>query len=161
MAWRGLSRWLYRGQRPNAVARVVNRGTAAVFASGLATDRLVTLEVTGQRTGRTVSLPLVMAVLDGERYLVSMLGPGAAWVRNVKAAGGRAVLRHGRREAVLLEEVAIARRAPILRAYLQRAPGARPHIRVDPGAPLAAFEAIAAQFPVFRVRRRPADVVVG
>jgi hypothetical protein len=28
------------------------------------------LEVTGRRTGRAISFPLVMAVVDGERYLV-------------------------------------------------------------------------------------------
>src|SRR5262245_27536207 len=119
MAWRGLARWLYRGQRPNALARLVNRGTAAVFARGVARDYLVTLEVLGRRSGRTTSLPLVMVVREGERYLVSMLGADVAWVRNVKAAGGRAVLRHGRPEPVRLEEVAVEKRAPVLKAYLE------------------------------------------
>jgi len=92
-----------------------------------------------------------MAVLDGERYLVSMLGRDVAWVRNVKAAAGHAVLRHGRTEQVLLEEIAIEKRAPVLKAYLQRAPGARPHVPVNKDAPLAEFETIAQQIPVFRV----------
>jgi hypothetical protein len=122
-----------------------------VHASGIAPDYLVTLDVAGRRSGRTVSLPLVMVVLDRERYLVSMLGEDAAWVRNVKAAAGRAVLRHGRSEHVRLEELAIEKRAPVLKAYLQRAPGGRPHIPVDKDAPLEAFGAIAARVPVFRV----------
>ena len=42
-------------------------------------------------------------------------------------------------------------RAPILRRYLQVAPGARPHIPLDRRAPLAEFERIAALYPVFRV----------
>jgi hypothetical protein len=42
-------------------------------------------------------------------------------------------------------------RPRILKLYLQRAPGARPHIPVDKDAPLEAFAAIAADFPVFRV----------
>jgi hypothetical protein len=94
-----------------------------------------------------------MAVVDGERYLVSMLGADAAWVRNVKAAAGRAVLRHGRTERVRLEELPLERRAPVLKAYLQCAPGARPHVAVDKDAPLEHFEAIAARIPVFRVLR--------
>ena len=159
MAWHGLARWLYRGQRPSLVARVVNRGMAALFAGGIARDRFVTLEVAGRRSGRPGALPLVMTVVDGERYLVSMLGSDVGWVRNVKAAGGRAVLRHGRREAVRLEEVAIPRRAPVLRAYLQQAPGARAHVPVDQDAPLEAFEAIAARFPVFRISPRRDEVV--
>ena len=73
------------------------------------------------------------------------------WVSNVRAAGGHAVLRHGGREAVRLQEVDPRARAPILRRYLQVAPGARPHIPVDRRAPLAEFERIAAQYPVFRV----------
>jgi hypothetical protein len=92
-----------------------------------------------------------MAIVDGERYLVSMLGAEVEWVRNLRAAGGRAVLRHGRTEHVRLEEIAVEKRGPVLRAYLKRAPGARPHVAVDKDAPLGQFEAIAARIPVFRV----------
>lgn len=148
---RKLKRWLYRRGRPGPLARLLNRGFAAVHAGGLGPDHWVTLEVVGRRSGRTISFPLVMAVMDGERYLVSMLGKEVAWVRNVKAASGHAVLRHGRTERVRLEELAIEKRAPVLKTYLQRAPGARPHIAVDKDAPLAEFETIAEQIPVFRV----------
>lgn len=92
-----------------------------------------------------------MVVSEGERYLVSMLGADVDWVRNVKAAGGNVTLRHGRREDVHLEEVVADRRAPVLKAYLQRAPGARPHVPVDKDAPIAEFERVSEQFPVFRV----------
>jgi hypothetical protein len=80
-----------------------------------------------------------------------MLGEDVEWVRNVRAAGGRAVLRRGKREAVRLEEVPAEQRAPILRAYLQHAEGARPHFPIDKDAPLAEFESIAATFPVFHI----------
>ncbi len=146
-----LTKWLYHGGRPNRVASVLNRCWAALHALGVAPNYLVTLEVRGRRSGRMIRLPLVMVVLDGERYLVSMLGAEAAWVRNVQAADGNVTLRHGRREEVRLEEVAVERRAPVLRAYLQRAPGARAHLPVHKDAPLSEFEQIAAQFPVFRV----------
>jgi hypothetical protein len=52
---------------------------------------------------------------------------------------------------VRLEEIPAERRAPILKAYLQRAPGARPHVPVDKSAPLVDFERIAPSYPVFRV----------
>src|SRR5437667_2235987 len=129
-------RWLYRGQRPNWIARIMNRASAAVASSGIASNYLVTLEVTGRKSGRIFSLPLVMAVVDGQRYLVSMLGDNVQWVHNVRAAGGKAVLRHGRREEVQLEEVPADQRAPILKAYLQLAPGARPHVPVNKDAAL-------------------------
>ena len=145
------TRWLYRGQRPNWIARIVNRATAALGSFGAAPNYLVTLEVRGRKSGQTFSLPLVMAVMDGQRYLVSMLGDNVQWVQNVRAAGGRAVLRSGGREQVQLEEVAVQQRAAILRAYLQKAPGARPHVPLDKDAPLSEFEKIAATYPVFRV----------
>ncbi len=144
-------RWLYRGQRSNWIARMLNRAWATVVSSGVASNLYMTLEVTGRKSGRTVSLPVVVAVVDGERYLVSMLGENVQWVHNVRAAGGRVVLRSGSREEVHLEEVPAEQRAPILRAYLKRAPGARPHIPVNKDAPLAEFEKVAAAFPVFRV----------
>lgn len=147
----GLKRWFYRGGRPNRVARVLDRCTSALYALGIAPNYLLTLEVVGRRSGRTVALPLVMAVVGGERYLVSMLGERANWVGNVRAAGGEVTIRHGRREEVRLEEVAVDLRAPVLKAYLQRAPNARAHLPVDKDAPLAEFERVAHGFPVFRV----------
>jgi hypothetical protein len=92
-----------------------------------------------------------MVVVDGQRYLVSMLGDNVQWVRNVRAAGGRAVLRSGGREEIQLEEVPTDQRAAILRAYLRQAPGAQPHVPVNTDAALAEFEKIAAAFPVFRL----------
>lgn len=147
----GLKTWFYRGGRPNRLARLLDRGTAALYARGVAPNRLVTLEVAGRSSGRIVVLPLVMTVVGGERYLVSMLGGNANWVRNVRAARGEVVLRHGRRERVRLEEVEPERRAPVLKAYLRRAPNARAHLPVGRNAPLAEFERVASGYPVFRV----------
>jgi deazaflavin-dependent oxidoreductase (nitroreductase family) len=129
----------------------MNRATAAVASTGVTANYLETLEVIGRKSGRTFSLPVVIAAVDGERYLVSMLGDKVSWVQNVRAAGGRAVLRSAGREQVQLEEVPAEQRAPILRAYLQRTPGARPHVPVNKDAALAEFQQVAAAFPVFRV----------
>ena len=143
---------MYRNGRPGPLARALNRISAIQFSAGiLSPARAVTLEVPGRRTGRLISLPVAVADYQGGRYLVSMLGNDANWVRNVRAADGRAVLRRRGREEVRLVEVAPADRAPILRRYLQVAPGARAHLPVDRHAPLAEFEQIAGQFPVFRI----------
>lgn len=144
-------RWMYRGGRPNRLARVLNRASAVLHSSRLTPGNWVTLEVTGRRSGRTISFPLVVADYQGERYLVAMLGSGTNWVRNVQAAGGRAVLRHRRREPVRLEETDPSLRAQILRRYLALAPGARAHLPVDRRAPLEEFARIADRYPVFRI----------
>jgi deazaflavin-dependent oxidoreductase (nitroreductase family) len=130
----------------------MNRLSALLYSAGvLSPQRAVTLEVRGRRSGQVVSLPVVVAEVGGERYLVSMLGNDANWVRNVRAAGGRAVLCRGGRTDVHLVEVEPAHRSPILRQYLAVAPGARAHFPVSRHAPLADFERIADQYPVFRI----------
>lgn len=146
-----LDTWMYKGGHPNRLASALNGIWRLVGVAGLPPHRLNTLEVPGRRTGKVHSFPVVVADYEGERYLVAMLGEGANWVANVRASGGHAVLRHGHREAVRLEEIDPASRAPILKRYLQLAPGARAHLPVDWQAPLADFEAVAQQYPVFRV----------
>src|SRR5262249_36498986 len=49
---------------------------------------------------RTLRVPLLVAKLEGRRYLVSMLGKNADWVRNLRAPNGEAVLLHGITEPV-------------------------------------------------------------
>jgi len=144
-------RWMYREGRPNLLAKVLNRGWAIIHSLGIFPNWLVTLEVVGRKSGKMTSFPLAMTVINGERYLVSMLGADTNWVRNIQAAGGRARLRHGISEQVFLQEVDISQRAPILKAYLQLAPGARPHISVSKDAPISEFEKIASKYPVFRL----------
>ena len=148
-----LKRWMYRGGHPNQLTKIINRGWAILHSLGIFPNRLVTLEVEGRQSGKTISFPLAMTVMNGERYLVSMLGEETNWVQNVKAAGGRARLRHGISEQVLLEEVDVRQRAPILKAYLQLAPGARPHISISKDAPVSEFEKIASKYPVFRLEK--------
>jgi len=144
-------RRLYKDGRPNRLARVANRITAWLHSAGIWPQRYVTLEIRGRRSGRAIKFPLVMADYEGDRYLVSMLGNDVNWVHNVLAAGGEAVLHHGRRERVRLTLVDVKNRPPIIRRYLDCAPGARPHVPVDRGASLEAFAEIAPRIPVFRV----------
>jgi hypothetical protein len=80
-----------------------------------------------------------------------MLGENVQWVSNIRAAGGRAFIRGGSRKTIQCEEVAVDQLAPILRAYLQHVPGARPHVPVNKDAPVADFERIASDYPIFRV----------
>jgi deazaflavin-dependent oxidoreductase (nitroreductase family) len=135
------------------MARFLNRGWAVLAGSGWAPKRLSRLEVTGRRSGAVVSFPVVVADFEGQDYLVSMLGRQANWVRNVRAADGRAVLRHGRRQKIALHELPPDERAPILRRYLEVAPGARAHVAVDRHASLDEFERVAPQYPVFKITR--------
>jgi hypothetical protein len=144
-------RWQYRGGRPRWSARIANRLGATAFARGIGPGSAAALEVRGHKSGRIISFPVVVADYRGERYLVAMLGHGTNWVRNLRGGDGGAVLQHGHREAVSLVEDTSAERAAILKRYLEVAPGARPFFTVDRHAPLADFESIVDEYPVFRI----------
>jgi hypothetical protein len=143
-------RAMYAGGRGNATARRFARVWSVVFGLGLLPRRWVTLEVVGRRSGRVVRFPLGMARRGGDWYPVPMLGERCNWIKNVRAAGGRVVLRRGRAIACDLIEVPVEQRATILKDYLDQVPGARPHMPVDWHAPVADFAAIAAAYPAFR-----------
>jgi hypothetical protein len=112
---------------------------------------LLTLQVRGRSSGRLRTNVLVPVTQGGQRYLVSILGDDSEWVRNVRAAGGEAFIKRGRSRPVLLTEVPPEARAPILKAYCQVATSGRHHFPVPHTAPLSDFEAIAADYPVFRI----------
>ena len=145
---------LYGGKRPNALAKRLNSANAWISGRGIGPSFLVSLETRGRKSGKILRVPMVVAELDSNQYLVSMLGEKADWVLNVRAAGGEAQLRHGGVEYIRLEEVPVADRAPILKVYLGRAPGARPHFDIDPDATVEQFARVATNYPVFRILRR-------
>ncbi len=88
-------------------------GTLACLSGwGLTPRVLLTLQVRGRRTGRLRTNVLVVARHGGQRYLVSMLGEGSEWVRNLRAAGGEALVKRGRSRPVKLTEVSVSERGP-------------------------------------------------
>jgi deazaflavin-dependent oxidoreductase (nitroreductase family) len=145
-----LWRLFYRGWRPTRLGRWANRVAAWSSVLGMSSKAAV-LDVRGRSSGRPRSTPVVIATVDGSRYLVSMLGPGSDWVKNVEAAHGEAILRQRRRLPVHLVGVPPAERAPILSEYVQVATSGRHHLPVAVGAPLSEFEAIADRYPVYRI----------
>lgn len=150
-------RAMYAGGHGNATAQWFSRCWARVFDWGILPRRWVTLEVTGRRSGRIRRFPLGMADWEGRWYLVPMLGERCQWVRNVRAADGQAVIRRRRATRCRLVELPEAERPAILRRYLLKVPGARPHIPVRPDAPEADFAAIAPRYPVFLVVPESSD----
>jgi len=143
-------RLFYRDWRPTRIGRWANRVAGWSSALGLS-SRAAVLEVRGRTSGRLRSTPVVIATVGGSRYLVSMLGPGSDWVKNVEADDGRAVLRQGRRLPVHLVGVPPAERAPVLSEYVRVATSGRHHLPVAVGAPLSEFQAIAERYPVYRI----------
>lgn len=146
----GYLRYFYKGWRPTRVGRIWSRLYAWVSGLGLLPRILLTLQ-TKDESGRICATILVVATYQGRRYLVSMLGEGSEWVKNVRAAGGKAAIKRGRSQPVQLTEIPPDERAPILKAWVQVATSGRQHLPVSHDAPVSAFEAIARDYPVFRI----------
>jgi len=146
-----IMRLFYRGWRPTRLGRAVNRVQGWWSGLGLPPKLMARLEMRGRSSGRVRSIPVVIVSLDSERYLVSMLGEGSDWVKNVEATGGDAVIRQGRRQPVRLVRVPPEGRAPILREYVRVAMSGRQHFPVGVDAPLEEYEAIADRYPVYRI----------
>jgi len=145
------ARDMYRGGRGDETARWFARLWGRAFAAGMLPRRWVTLEVAGRRSGQVRRFPLGMADVDGRWFLVSMLGEDCHWVRNVRAADGHVVLRRLDGRRCHLVEVPVTARGPILRRYVAKVPGGRPHVPVARGESVAAFDAVADRYPVFEV----------
>jgi F420H(2)-dependent quinone reductase len=154
-------RLFYRDWRPTRLGKLNTALWAWLAAHGLTSRQLVTLQVKGRRSGRLRATVLVVAWHDGNRFLVSMLGDDAEWVRNVRAAGGEAFVERVGSRPVRLTEIAPAERAPILKAYCEAATSGRRHLPVPPDAPLSEFAAVADRYPVFRIGPASAPAIPG
>lgn len=103
---------------PSPWHRRLNWLGVALTSLGLAPRGAVTLEVRGRRSGKPRRTPLLCTTHRGRDYLVALAGE-SQWVRNVRAAGGRGVIRRGRARPVHLEEVQTDDRAEVIAAYQQ------------------------------------------
>jgi hypothetical protein len=138
-------------------------------ARGLTPANTVSLEVAGRRTGRPRRAAVVLARHAGSDYVVSLAGESqdcvvslageSQWVRNLRAAGGEAVLRHGDTRRVRLTAVAVADRAPILHAFLQhralaRSPAraARYYFDLPPHPSVGQLAPLAERYPDFAIQ---------
>lgn len=148
---RGCLRWYYRDWRPTRWGRFSNGLWAWLTARGVLPPVLLTLLVADRRDGTQRSTVLAVVEHEGSRYLVSMLGDTSEWVQNVRAAAGRAHVKRGRTDPVTVTEIPVDERAPILKAWCQVATSGRRHLPVSHEAPVAAFAAIARDYPVFRL----------
>jgi deazaflavin-dependent oxidoreductase (nitroreductase family) len=137
--------------KPTPMAKAMNAFVSWLASLGLMPGGTVTIETRGRKSGLTRSNAVIVVEVDGQRYLVAPRGE-TEWVRNVRAAGGEAVLRHGRRKAVRLEELPVEQRAAIIKPYLKKtAIATKSEFGLDPDADISEFERIAPKHPVFRI----------
>ena len=139
-------------RKPTKPTQLLNRFFSRLASLGLTPRDTATLEVRGRHSGKVRSTVVTWVEQEDQRYLVSPRGE-TEWVRNVRAAGGEAAIRHGELRRVRLEEVPLEQRATIIREYLKKtARATQPHFGVNTNAGLDEFDKIASRHPVFRIR---------
>ncbi len=109
-----------RYRRPSSWYARLNRIGVPLVSLGLAPRDVVTLTVRGRSSGRLRRLPILKTTIAGSDYLVSLAGE-SQWVRNVRAAAGRATITRKTTKRAVLEEIDAGDRPPILAAYLDAA----------------------------------------
>ena len=138
-----------KAYRLGLARRLVNSLVKGLLRLGLAGGHTYLLSVSGRRSGRTYSTPVIL-VENGERWLVAPYGE-VSWVRNVRAAGRATLSRRPHRDQVKISEVGPQESAPVLREYLRQVRTVRPFFDASPDSPLEAFAAEADRHPVFRI----------
>ncbi len=136
--------------------RLVNPALrAVVLRTGLGRggDRnlLRVLRVRGRHSGREHDVPLRVAVWNGDRYVVSLLGE-AQWVRNLRTAGTAQLLVGRGVEQVIAYEIEGEEKAAFLRWYCRQPEhrlGVRAGMRVNPAR--ADLDRLVRQHPIFRL----------
>lgn len=137
--------------------RLFNRVVALLLRRGVDISAdfggMKLLTVSGRKTGKLRTIPLMVFNWNDERWLLSTLGE-VDWVRNLRAAD-RITLSAGRGEAperIRVVEVPPAESARLLKDNLAAFPAVvRNNFDVAPDAPLAAFEREAVRHPTFRI----------
>ena len=138
-----------KAYRLGLARRLVNSLVKGLLRLGLAGGHTYLLTVSGRRSGRTYSTPVIL-VENGERWLVAPYGE-VNWVRNVRAAGRTTLSRGRHRDQVKISEVGPQESAPVLREYLRQVRTVRPFFDASHDSPLEAFAAEADRHPVFRI----------
>ena len=136
--------------RNTPVRKLGNVLLTPVARLGLGGKRLQLLTTSGGMTCRRYTNPVMLILLDGQRWLVAPYGE-RAWVKNARAAGEVELTRALRTKRVRVEEVDPQTAGPVLREYLRKTPVTKPFFTAKRNAPVDEFAAEAHRHPVFRI----------
>jgi deazaflavin-dependent oxidoreductase (nitroreductase family) len=140
-----------RAYRLTHTRRFFNRLMTGALRAGIAPRHVYLLTTAGHTSGRRYSTPVQLVEDGAGRFLVAPYGE-RGWVKNARAAGSVELSRGRSSERLAIEELAPAEAAPVLQRYLSEVGSVvRPFFDAAPDDPVEAFEAEAAQHPVFRL----------
>jgi deazaflavin-dependent oxidoreductase (nitroreductase family) len=151
--------------RVGLFVRSNNAVMRSLIGAGVRIGTFAILTVRGRKTGRPVNVPVVVFGYRGDDYLVASYGV-VNWVRNLRAADGRAEMRRGQvTEKITAVELPPEQAGPILQFSLQTGPPGiprpivrifrrffvLPYLDVDMTSSDGEFVRAAGNHPVFRV----------
>jgi len=131
--------------------KLANRLIIALNRLGMSFGTWYILSIQGRKTGKMRSTPVSVLHVNGQRYVVT--GFETQWVKNARKVGGGMLARGRKKEQVVLVELPIEERPPILREFPRQVPHGVPFFEKLlnlPGDP-EAFAAVAPRCPVFRI----------
>ena len=134
--------------------KFANRAIIALNRLGVSFGTWYILSIAGRKTGKMRSTPVSVLHVNGQRYVVT--GFETQWVKNARKAGKGMLARGRKREQVVLVELVIEDRSPILREFPRQVPHGVPFFEKllnIPGDPQA-LAAAAPRCPVFRLDSR-------
>ncbi len=142
-----------RKYQVNGMVRLINGFGAMMIKWNRGPQQNFLLTVHGRKTGKAYTTPVTLVEQDGKRWLVSPYGE-VNWVKNARVTGQVMLSRGGKTETCTIQPSDAKTSASILKAYLNAAPYLRPYFEARPDSPLEAFEAEAAQHPVFLLEQK-------
>lgn len=128
--------------------KVANRLNVLLLRRGIGPAPQHLLAVQGRRTGTLRTSPVAVLAIDGRRYVVAGYA-GSDWVKNARAAGWANLIRGRDTQRVILAEVPLEQRSPILCEFVRQVPGGRSFLTVGRNAPAEELVRACEHHPVF------------
>lgn len=135
--------------------KFANRAIIALNRLGVSFGTWYILSIPGRKTGKMRSTPVSVLHVNGQRYVIT--GFETHWVKNARKVGKGILARGRKKEQVVLIELPVEERAPILREFPHQVPHGVPFFEKllnIPGDP-ATLAAAAPRCPVFRLDSLP------
>jgi hypothetical protein len=135
--------------------KFANRLIIAINRLGIGFGTWYIISIAGRKTGKMRSTPISVLYVNGQRYVVT--GFETQWVKNARKVGKGTLARGWKKEQVILVELPVEERPPILREFPRQVPHGVPFFEKLlnlPGDP-ETLAAAAPRCPVFRLDSLP------
>ncbi len=130
--------------------RIVNRTIILMLKFGIAPGSYYLLTVTGRKTGRVYSVPVVLVEEGNARWLVAPYGE-VDWVKNARASGRVNLVGRKWSGDFAMRELPPEESAGILKKYLEVYPITKPYFVARAGSDKEEFVQEARSKPVFEL----------